>query len=133
MSNENTLNTDLVVNISKELFNGNHEPFEEYGVEIENTESDILDVELLITLQKGNPGKFDGVASIPLFYYVAAVYDDWTVDKLKIALDEIENDLKRAYSLLQFKRGILEPYLLRAIDLFNANLSDEVKLFIGLR
>jgi hypothetical protein len=132
MSHKSTLDTGLIVNISKSIFNGNHESFEKYEVEIENAELNIMDVDLVITLQ-GNTGKFDGVASVPIFYYVAAVYDSWTVNKLKIAMEEIEKDLVRSYSLLHFKKGILEPYFLTTIDLFNKNLSDEVKLFIGLR
>jgi hypothetical protein len=130
---ESALDTDLVINISKKIFNGNHEPFEEYRVEIENTELNIMDAELILTLLKGNPGKFDGVASIPIFYYVAAIYDNWTVEKLRIAIDEIENDLKRSYSMLHFKTGIIEPYFLKTLELFNKSLTDDVALFIKLR
>jgi hypothetical protein len=131
-SDKNTLDIDLIVNISKTIFNGNHEPFEKYKVVIEDKKSDIIDSDIILVLQN-NTGKLDGVASIPIFYYVACVYDSWTVDKLRIAMEEIEADLKQSYLMLHFKKGILDPYFLRAIDLFNKNLSDEVKLFIKLR
>jgi len=128
-----TLDTNLVVDIYKKIFMGkNNLSDNECIVDIENSELAIMDVELLIKMKKDND-KPESIGSVPIFYYVAAIYEEWTIDKLKIAIDEVEEDLKRTYSLLKFKKGIVEPYFLKTIELFNKNLTDEIKLFIGLR
>jgi hypothetical protein len=127
------LDVDLIASISRDLLGGDYDIIENFDYLLvlpENFKTN-LDYDIILTINKKNIRT--EVASIPLYYYIAAVYENWTVDNIQLALKEVLTNIKSIYRNTIFLDYFIEDPFLETIIMFNNNLSDDVKLWLKIR